>query len=243
MVRDMSDIPFEHTSRYAWENYKKTIADTISRLDHSDIIEIGAGRAPLFDKDDLPKNVVSYTINDISQRELDLAPGAWNKACFDVCGDLSSINSRYDFAFSNMLAEHVPDGFRFHSNLFELLKPGGKCFHFIPILYSPPFVINKILPESLSRSVLRLFFKDRHDHGIPKFPARYSMCYGESPKLIARYKSIGYAEVRFRTFYGHGYFAKIPVVRELDSMLSRVAYKHGLTLFGSYSYVALGKPA
>ena len=47
-----------------------------------------------------------------------------------------------------MLAEHVPDGYRFHSNLFELLKPGGVAFHFMPTLYSPPFVINRLLPET-----------------------------------------------------------------------------------------------
>ena len=68
------------------------------------------------------------------------------------------------------------------------------------------------------------------------------MCLGKSRPLIARYKSIGYEDVDIQTFYGHGYFASIPVLRELDRALSNVAYKRGLTLLGSYAYVTLVKP-
>ncbi len=238
----MTDIPFEQTSPYAWENYKDHVAGIISSIDRADIIEIGAGRAPLFDKADLPGNVASYTINDISKRELDLASGDWHKVCFDVCGDVSAIEPRYDVAFSKMLAEHVPDGYKFHSNLFKILKPGGISFHFMPTLYSPPFVINRLLPEFVSRSLLRVFFEYRDDDRIPKFPAYYSMCYGASARLVGRYNSIGFADVDIRTFYGHGYFAKIPGIRELDSVLSRFAYRHDWTLLGSYAYVRLVKP-
>jgi hypothetical protein len=109
-------------------------------------------------------------------------------------------------------------------------------------VYSPPFVINKLLPEFLSEGLLRAFFGNRTDDGIPKFPARYSMCYGNSPRLKRRFLSVGYADVDIRTFYGHNYFSKIPIVRELDSGLTRLAYKRSLTQFGSYAYVTLAKP-
>ena len=115
----MNDIPFEHSSVYAWAKYKETVTEITSLLDCADIIEIGAGRTPLFDSGYLPENIASYTINDFSQRELDLAPGVWQKACFDVCGDAGAFKSRYDVAFSKMLAEHVPDGYRSHSNIFK----------------------------------------------------------------------------------------------------------------------------
>ena len=237
----MSPIPQEHTSAYAWSRYKAEVADLVRAKDRPDIIEIGAGRSPLFTRDDLPANVGSYTINDISQSELDRAPEGWTRACFDICGDVSPIRARYDVAFTRMLAEHVPDGPRFHANVFRLLKPGGVAFHFMPTLYSPPFVINKLLPETLSRKVLNAFFRHRNENEIPKFPARYSMCHGASGRLIARYKSIGYGEVDIRTFYGHDYFASIPILRDVDRVLSNTAYKRGMTLFGSYAYVTLGK--
>ena len=237
----MREIPFEHTSDYAWRTYKDEVIKLIGSKDRPDIIEIGAGRSPLFTETELPENVSGYTINDLSQRELDLAPGEWKTACFDVCGDVERFRSRYDVVFTRMLAEHVPDGHRFHSNVLSLLKPGGTAFHFMPTLYSPPFVINKLLPERLSGWIVRAFFEDRTEEGIPKFPARYSMCYGKSARLTARYESIGYADIDIRTFYGHGYFRKIPVLRELDRALTNFAYNRGLTWLGSYAYVKLVK--
>jgi SAM-dependent methyltransferase len=239
----MSGIPYDCSYSCAWEGYKDQIAGIASSVAGADIIEIGAGRAPLFEAADLPQNVASYTLNDISRSELDRAPGPWDKVCFDACGDIAGIDSRYDLAFSKMLAEHVPDSYRFHSNLFQLLRPGGIGFHFMPTLYSPPFVINRLLPETLSRSLLGFFFKQRNDEQVPKFPARYSMCRGTTAGLIQRYKSIGYAEVDIRTFYGHGYFEKLPGLRELDHALSSMACRRGWTLLGSYAYVKLVKPA
>jgi len=238
----MTAIPLEHTSAFAWQNYKDEIARLISEKDRPDIVEIGAGRNPLFSNSDLPPNAGSYTISDISSRELDRAPGSWNKACFDICGDVSSVQAKFDLAFTRMLAEHVPDGYRFHSNVFSLLKPGGVAFHFIPTLYSPPFVINKLLPEALSGKILRAFFRNRNDDGIPKFPARYSMCTGRSVRQVRRLRSIGYADVDIKSFYGHDYFSKIPVIRELDSGLTKLAYRRGLSQFGAYAYVILVKP-
>ena len=73
----MSKIPFEHTSQFAWDKYKENVFELIASKDRPDIIEIGGGRSPLFDTDDLPPNVASYTINDISQNELDRAPKEW----------------------------------------------------------------------------------------------------------------------------------------------------------------------
>jgi SAM-dependent methyltransferase len=239
----MSGIPYNCSFFCAWESFKDQIAGIASSIAGADIIEIGAGRAPLFDAADLPPEVASYTLSDISRSELDRAPGQWDKVCFDACGDVSGIDSRYDLAFSKMLAEHVPDGYRFHSNLFQLLKPGGISFHFMPTLFSPPFVINKLLPETLNRSLLGFFFKERNNEQVPKFPARYSMCHGKTAGLIQRYKSIGYSEVDIRTFYGHGYFEKLPSIRELDHALSSMACRRGWTLLGSYAYVRLVKPA
>jgi hypothetical protein len=53
---------------------------------------------------------------------------------------------------------------------------------------------------------------------------------------------MGYASADVRTFYGHNYFTKIPLIRELDSGLTKLAYKRGLTQFGTYAYVTLVKP-
>ena len=238
----MNAIPPEQSSSYASKNYKTTVLQLISGKAGAEVLEIGGGRSPLLEAKDLPPDVASYTINDISQKELDLAPQGFEKLCFDVCGDVDWIEQRFDVAFSKMLAEHVPDGRKFHGNILKLLKPGGIGFHFMPILYAPPFVINKLLPEDLSRRVLQAFFPKRNDDGIPKFPAHYSMCFGRSEKLIGLYKSIGYEDVDIRVFYGHDYFRKIPVIRELDDLLTRTACRFQISQLAAYAYVKAVKP-
>lgn len=239
----MADIPYEHSSRYAWEHFKSTVARIVADYSALDIIEIGGGRAPLFSPSELPENVASYTVNDICARELDLAPAQCRKAHFDICGDLESVTERYDVAFSKMLAEHVRDGARFHANILQLLKPGGTAFHFMPTLYAPPFVLNRLLPETLTRPLVAALFPARNDQGSPKFPAKYSMCYGRSDRVIKKYRSIGYRDVDIRTFYGHDYFNRIPIVRELDHALSRFACRRGISALGTFAYVRLTKAA
>ncbi len=238
----MNAVPLEQSSSYASNNYKTTVLELISVPAGAEVLEIGGGRSPLLEAKDLPPNVISYTINDISQRELDRAPQGVEKLCFDICGDIDWVDRRFDVAFSRMLAEHVPDGRKFHGNILKLLKPGGTAFHFMPILYAPPFVLNKLLPEDLSRRVLQAFFPRRTDDGIPKFPAHYSMCFGSSKKLVRLYKSIGYDEVDIRVFYGHDYFRRIPVVRELDDLLTRTACRLQIPQLAAYAYVKVVKP-
>jgi len=102
--------------------------------------------------------------------------------------------------------------------------------------------MNKLLPEFVSGGLLRAFFENRTEDDIPKFPARYSMCYGNTPRQIRRLRSIGYAKANIRTIYGHNYFSRILFLRELDWGLTKLAYRRGLTQFRAYAYVTLVKP-
>ena len=231
-------IPVEHTTQHAWDTHTDRVKQLIASVPSADVIEIGAGRGPTFTRDSVPDSVSSYTINDIDQGELDLAPQGFLTECFDVCGD-DIPDARYDVAFSKMLAEHVPDGPKFHSNILKLLKPGGVAFHFFPTLYSPPFVINKLLPNRLAWALLNTFSSKR----TQKFPAYYSMCHGASEKLTKQLQDIGYAEVRLETFYGHTYFRSIPIVRTIDDALTRFAYRRGIRLLGSYAFLTVKKHA
>ena len=69
------------------------------------------------------------------------------------------------------------------------------------------------------------------------------MCTGRSERLIRTYRSIGYAGVDVRTFYGHDYFRRLPGLRELDRALARFACRHGIDALGAYAYVRLTKAA
>lgn len=206
---------------------------------HADILELGAGRWPSFALREMPSSIRSYTINDISPDELALLPEGYEKACFDVSGDARNFSDTYDVVFSRFLAEHVPDGVAMHRNVYQVLKPGGVAFHLIPTLYALPFVINKYMPERLTTRILQILSPRRAIS--PKFPAHYSACYGNRDKMIRMLKEIGFSRVDVRTFYGHFYYEKIPVVRTAHRWFSNLAAKRDWTVVGSYAYVTAFK--
>lgn len=223
---------------YSWamENYKRTVEDVVKTYACRNLLEIGGGRSPLLSEAEAKALGVTYTVNDISQRELDLAPAWVHKTCFDFAGEKTPAGS-YDLVFSRMVMEHVRDASRAYRNLHGLLKDGGLGLHFHPTLFAAPFVINYLLPDSLSRKVLSLFGAKLTDASeeYPKFPAHYSWC-RNSESIRGRIAAIGFSEVEVAAFYGHGYFRKIPGVRQIDDAWNSFAQKQGMGAFSSYAF-------
>ena len=211
----------------------------VGRYADADLLELGAGRWPSFALSDMPGNVRSYTVNDVSETELARLPEGYAKACFDVSGDASKFTDTYDVVFSRFLAEHVPDGEAMHRNVFAVLRDGGTAFHLIPTLYALPFMVNKYLPETVTQRILK-FFSPRRSIS-PKFPAPYSACYSNPARMTEMLKTIGYREVSVRNFYGHFYYEKIPVLKPIHEKFSEFAADRNWHVFGTYAYITAVK--
>jgi SAM-dependent methyltransferase len=224
---------------YAWDNYKPIIFRLIAAIRPAAVLEIGGGRFPAFTAEEVAATRIRYAINDISQRELDLAPGYVDKICFDIASPNSPVveanRDTYGFVFSKMVFEHVANAGLAYSNIFKMLKPAGICLNFHPVLYSPPFVANKLLPETLAAQLLRMINPLRRDDGIPKFPAYYDRCVINRRSYDAL-KAIGFSEVHQFPFYGHNYFVKIPGLRELDDALTKFARCKNMRSLASYAF-------
>jgi SAM-dependent methyltransferase len=226
-----------------WETsmlgYGDQLKAIVANQQEADILELGAGRWPSFRLAEMPSSVRSYTVNDISETELALLPEGYEKACFDVSGDAANFQNSYDVVFSRFLAEHVPDGYAMHRNVYQVLKPGGVAFHLIPTLYALPFVINKYFPERLTTQILKIFSPRRAIS--PKFPAHYSACFGDPAKMQALLTDIGFKKVEVRTFYGHFYYEKIPVLNGLHRRFSTLAANRNWTMLSTYAYITAYK--
>ncbi len=48
---------------------------------------------------------------------------------------------------------------------------------------------------------------------------------------------IGYRHVEVRNFYGHFYYEKIPVLKQLHERFSALAARRNWTLVSSYAYI------
>lgn len=222
-----------------WESgmlgYVGELNALVSGYPDADVLELGGGRRPSFELQDMPSNLRSYTVNDISEHELSQLPQGYDKACFDVSGDASAFQGRYDVVFSRFLAEHVPDGPAMHRNVHQVLKPGGVAFHLIPTLFATPFVINKLLPERLAAKALDVFSPRRAIS--PKFPAYYSACRGNTPGMRKMFDDIGYSRVEITNFYGHFYYENIPVLREAQDWFAKLAEDNEWPWASAYAYI------
>jgi hypothetical protein len=218
------------------DGYPDKLREIVSHYEGGDLLELGGGRRPSFTLDDMPVKLNSYTVNDISADELALAPPEYRKACFDVSGDVSNFEGRYDVVFSRFLAEHVKDGYAMHKNVHAVLKKGGVAFHLIPTLWASPFVINRMLPETLGRKILTTFYPIRKTVS-PKFPAYYSRCKGDTEGMRKMFAELGYSKVEIRNFYGHYYYDKVPGLKQIEDFLSGLAARKDWSGYSAFAYI------
>jgi SAM-dependent methyltransferase len=228
-----------------WEDVIPDILGLIETHGFTRVVEIGAGANPTLPADFVASRGIVYTLLDISQAELDKAPVGYLKVCVDICADEPFPEGQYDFAFSRMLAEHVPDGTRFHRDIRSLLREDGYAVHLFPTLFALPFLINAMLPEALAEKLLHLLQPGRERSGLQgKFPAHYSWCRGPLQSQIRRFERLGYEVEQYLGFYGHGgYYRKIPILKRTHEWLSRILCRHPVPALTSFAEVVLVKRA
>lgn len=228
------------TCGYAWRTYKERILELITANRYRTVADIGGGRKPLFSREEVEALGLQYTIIDISQSELDCAPSGYRKVCADICQLGPDVGERFDFMFSVYLMEHAADARAMHRNIYAMLNPGGRAFHYFPTLYSPVFVINRFTPNRLTHLVKQTL--DPRQRGVPTFPARYSWCFGPTATMERRFAQLGYEIEAYEPFYGTDYLTKLPIVAQLDGWLTRWAARHRNRYLTSYAFLILRKP-
>jgi SAM-dependent methyltransferase len=228
------------SSSWVRSNLAALMTEWITQSGARVVLEIGGGRAPLLRREDLPDGVV-YIVNDLSTDELRLAAAEGHETVlFDVQDGAAPgfpYSGKCDLVLSNMVFEHLPRPSDAWSACARLLRPGGQALSVVPTLYSPPFVLNRLLPEAVTSRVLRRFFPNRTIGEIPKFPAYYRWCRSSGPYLVHRLSPLGFRRVQAVRFYGHNYFQRVPLVRQLDAALTTAASKRDSSLFSAYAAI------
>ena len=236
----MSRFPAGSHADEAWAGHEQLCVEVIGGGGHRTVCEIGGGRTPLLRLDQVRELDVEYTVMDVSQGELDEAPEGYETVCADICDPgVAHLGERFDVVLSRMVAEHVPDGLSMHRNVFGLLRPGGVAFHFFPTLFTPVFVANRLVPDRVTRG-LQHRFAARPE---PKFPARYSLCRGPTPRAVATLTGMGYVVEEYRPFYGTDYLKSVPLLGALDNAVAGWAARRRNPYLSSYAYLRLRKPA
>jgi SAM-dependent methyltransferase len=232
-------------SQWAWDNYETLVVDLAHRFRLVDVCEMGGGRDPIFSSGEAEARNLNLIVNDIDAGELALTPAGLKTACFDIAGDLSEIGGQgdlYEMMFSRMVFEHIDGTPKAWANMHRLLKPGGIGLCFFPTLYSWPFLLNHIIPESASRAIVHRLFPSRADEGDdPKFPALYDHCVSSERKLGRLLRETGFSDVHIMPFWGHGYLKGFPFIREIEGGLNHLAAKADIRLLTTYCIAVVRK--
>jgi len=228
---------------WAFANYKRTVIELQKIFGARRLIEIGGGRDPLLNLNEIGELGIEMTINDILDGELAVLPPGYRTARFDVAGDaalLGEFRGQFDFAFSRMVFEHVSDGKRAWENLHALLAPGGVALAYIPTLYTFPFVVNWLLPDKLAATIVKTIYKNRTDDEDPVFPARYSWCFTDA-RLTKMLLAVGYRDIFVLPIYGHGYYKPLPLMHNIQRRFAALARRHDWRAFTSFAFIAVRK--
>jgi SAM-dependent methyltransferase len=173
--------------------------------------------------------------------ELEKAPKGYKKLVQDIEAESFVPKDEFDLVVTKMMAEHLRNGRLFHKNIFSILRPGGVAIHYFPTLYALPFLLNRLLPERLSSFLVDIFVpRDRYQLG--KFPAYYSWCYGPTPSMLGMLTEIGYEIILYKGFFGHTYYTRIPVLRDLYEFYNQYLLKHPIPYLTSFAQIVLHKP-
>jgi SAM-dependent methyltransferase len=229
--------------REALDNFPQQIRIELDKHRPSSVCEIGGGANPALTLTEITDRGIEYTVLDISAAELAMAPDGYVKLEMDITAPIVGNHPRFDFMFSHMLAEHVKDPAAFHSNVFRMLNPNGVAIHFMPTLYDPAFVANRLLPEQVSRKMIRWLQPSRKiDANQGKFPAYYRWCRGPSPKQLGRLQSVGFHVEEVRGYFGTGYVHMLgPIARGYEAAARRLIANPKPSLC-SYAWWILRRP-
>jgi SAM-dependent methyltransferase len=229
--------------RSPWDAFHDLVTGVCGRQAVSSVCELGAGANPLLRLDLVDRYGLDYVLIDVDEDELDKAPSGYTKLVVDVAAPLPDGLGRYDFIFSQTVAEHIRSPEAFHRNVRDLLAPGGIAAHFFPTLYEPVFVINRVLPEALTRRMLLGVQSDRvRGSHKQKFPAFYRWCRGPSRRQRRRFEGLGLDIEQYVGWYGHDYLVSLPPLHRAQLTIAQALLKRPVAALTTYAWVVLRKP-
>lgn len=224
-------------------SYDGLVLDLAQRTGARAVAELGGGADPVLADAESWGFVQDRVVFDISAEELAKAADTVEKRVADLCTPIAKGHESYDLVFSKMLCEHLPDARTFHSNCYSLLRPGGLAVHIFPTLYAAPFVINRLLPENISRELVRRLQPGRLENPkTEKFPAHYDWCSGPTRRTLQRYRNIGFEIVEWNGAFGHNYYRPIPPLDALERAKSRFLLRHPIPSLTSFAVAVLRRP-
>jgi len=229
----------EHRVTPRADEFQPLVEGLVCKLGVKSVCEVGGGALPMLSRDFVSSHALRYLVIDVSAEELDKAPPHVDTLVTDISDPGTLPPGGFDLVITRWVLEHVQAPERFHAGVRRLLRPGGTAVHLFPTLYSLPFVVNRLLPETVSARVLRE--SGRADREQGKFPAYYRWCRGPSRRQIGRFERQGFLIEEYVGFYGHRYFKRVPRLQRAEDRFARLLAKRGPAALTTYAWIVAKK--
>jgi SAM-dependent methyltransferase len=229
--------------RDAWFEFDGLLDWLTAQESVRSVCEVGAGATPVFSAEVIAARGLDHFILDVSEEELDKAPGEYRKVKADIAAPDFVSPDPVDLVATGFVAEHIPDPGALHANILRMLRPGGVALHLFPTLYALPFVLNRALPERLTDAVLvRLQPFRRPESHDAKFKAYYRWCRGPTQRQLARLEAIGYEVLAYTGYFGHGYYLHNKPLHRIEHAKAEVLMRYPVPYLTSYGLTLLRRP-
>jgi SAM-dependent methyltransferase len=240
----IENLPFDIApGRWAHIDFTDRLRRRLQGLGGGRVCELGGGARPALEPEFLEHNGLSCLVVDVSAPELQKAPKGYATLVGDVSSAQFATGSHdrdYDVVFSRVLAEHVRNAHQFHTNVHRLLRPGGVAIHFFPTLWWPPFLANRMLPESIAHWLLLRVEPWRVNSGRSgKFPAFYNWCFGPTAGQVKRFAEVGFTVEHCVAYFGESSHAPGKLLGTLNRAWTERMLRHPNYHFTSYAAYTL----
>jgi ubiquinone/menaquinone biosynthesis C-methylase UbiE len=158
-----------------YDTYEVTVARFMNARPNQLVVDVGGGKTCPFAKYRRPELGTRIVAVDVSEEEIRANRDVDEMRVGDVMQNLPFADSEADMIVSRSVVEHLASLDAFLATSARVLKPGGAFVHLFPGRFAPFTMINRALPNWLSRRVL--FFFHPTAVGIGGFPAYYDRCY------------------------------------------------------------------
>lgn len=219
-------------------SYWKIGAMLLSHPDVRRVVDVGAGKKWHFPAHYKAWYGIELIGVDIDEDEMLPNQLVDTKIVCDAVEHIPLPPNSIDLVTVNSGVEHFSDNEKFLQNAYDILRPGGFLLAQFPGRFSPFAILNRVLPQTMSRKLLDKFTDSPSELG---FKAVYDRTnYSAFRKLVSK---TGFKEVYYVPgFYSSYYFEFFIPLYLLSYLYDSARFSLGARDLASYNLWVLQKP-
>jgi SAM-dependent methyltransferase len=210
--------------------YKYTVAELLNRRLPWIVLDVGGGKeCPFLPYVDAPRAHLIIAM-DISEEELRRNRQLSHKIIADATThEFPFRDGSVDLVVSRSVVEHLRDNAAFFANCARVLRPGGVMLHAFPGRFAPFAMINRALPNRLSRRLVGYLHPEWLEEDNYGFLAFYDRCYFSAIKnLLERngFTNTSFNLLYYQSIYFNFFYPLFILMLAYDSIASMLGIRN-----------------